>query len=91
LLTITYGTASGRSATIDVEPDATSVDVLNALTDANTFDINTTKERYVVSAPRLGRDLTPNESLGGAGISEGDLLTIDRSETGYRLGPRSCG
>jgi hypothetical protein len=84
LLTITNGTASGQSAQIDVEPDATSIDVLTALTETKTFNVNATNQRYVISSPRLGRDLSPNETLGDAGIQSGDLLTIQTSETGYR-------
>src|SRR2546423_8245887 len=84
LLTITYGTASGESAHLDVEPDATPMDVLNALTEAQAFNVNSDKERYVVSSPRLGHDLNPNDRLAEVGIQDNDMLTVSPSETGYQ-------
>jgi hypothetical protein len=72
-----------------VEPDATPMDVLKALTDAEAFGVNSDKERYVVSSPRLGRDLDPSERLGDAGIRDNDILTVSPSETGYSRGSGS--
>jgi hypothetical protein len=91
LLTITFGTASGESAHVEVDPEATPMDVLHALTDTKALGVDATNNRYVVSSTRLGRDLLPSEKLGDAGIRENDVLTVDTSETGYRPGRRRYG
>ena len=84
LLTVTHGTASGDSAQVEVDPEATPMDVLHAIQESGAFGgIDPSKERFVVSSPRLGRDLLADEQLGAAGIRNEDLLTVDRSETGY--------
>lgn len=80
---VAYGNESGSTATMTVEPDATAIDILNGLKEANAFGVDPSKERYVVRVAKTGKNLPPNETLQAAEVQESDLLTVFSSEQGY--------
>ncbi len=82
-LTVAHGGLSGQSATMTIEPDATAIDVLNALKEADAFGIDPAKERYVVVVPKTRKDMLAETTLQEACVTDGDTLIVTSSETGY--------
>ena len=80
---VANGNESGTTVAMEVEPDATAVDVLNGLKDGDICEVDPLKDKYVVTVAKTGTSMAPDDTLAQAGVTEGDFLTVISSEHGY--------
>jgi hypothetical protein len=75
---------SGARATLEVNPAATPIDVLNALFEAKLFGVDPVDHRYVIVATKTQKTIPPQATLQSVGVGPGDDLVVSSDdEQGY--------